>query len=217
MDSVPPEVLDLVVSSLGDEKKAPYAAISRKWQSAVERLTFKALKVSSTEFETFSKHMDSALRRCSLTTLEWLIVLPPYSEELANEQETEDEEEANNRVFDNGNCELLGELKRWEDDMDRVRTAPTLDIYLSVRSLSDTKWPWGVRLDRSLRRLSDWKELPKVRRSAGLSTGGISRTIEGLSLARVAAAFLSVRNLNLQLWDNEKRDHVARQKHRYGK
>ncbi|KAF2261301.1 hypothetical protein CC78DRAFT_546785 [Lojkania enalia] len=217
MESIPPEILSNIVSLLGDdERKAQYATISRSWQHVVERTTFKHLNLSSTEFENFSKYMRSGLRRCSLTNLEWTIILPERAQDGHNEHEIELERKDENKSFTNGIHEIVGELECWEKDTGSVKTGPTLVLQLCVQSCSNDRRRLKDLEKIPLNLLND-REFPKIQRPVEFySTSSSPRIINGPSIAKISTSFQTLRNLYIQLFDNEKIDQAARQRQRYG-
>ncbi|KAF2635479.1 hypothetical protein P280DRAFT_511132 [Massarina eburnea CBS 473.64] len=55
MDSLPPEIISEIVEAANDSspKLSAYASISKTWQDAVERRTFRSLEFNMTEIDTF--------------------------------------------------------------------------------------------------------------------------------------------------------------------
>ncbi|OJD34801.1 f-box domain cyclin-like [Diplodia corticola] len=158
MDRLPPEILSLIVSFLADDPPettspspspspyspsnhsalAPYAPLSRPWQAAVEAVTFRRLRVQSTELAAFAARLGGnnstdadarhahahRHRRAALAELRYEVLLPGYSTDRAAKFERRREREANAEVFGEAVRGLFGVLGGWEreaEDRDRDR------------------------------------------------------------------------------------------------
>ena len=92
MEQIPQEIYDRIATHLGDTGKRfsqpvshaestfnrpVLATTSRKWQCAIERRSFRALELRSTELDEFETIMTSTRRRY-LRVLRYYIVLPAY-------------------------------------------------------------------------------------------------------------------------------------------
>ena len=220
MDSLSPEILTSIISFIDrSDKLAAYATISRKWQPIIERYTFKTLDISSHDFTQFARILSTSHRRSSLTRLDWNILLPPFGEdeELTSDSETEAEQQENNEIFSIRIRELLNILKSWELEFLSVKTARALAIQVSAKSAFGDEWSNQRRFQRSLLQLLGDEKLPVVERPIGFyATSNFPRQVEGASIAKIASAFRNLEQLHLQLYDNEKRNHLVRQQHRYG-
>lgn len=77
---------------------SPYAVISNKFRVAIERGTFKRLRVNNEELEAFVQVLTPS-RRGFLRFLSYIIVLPPVDAALSQRYEGPTETEAVSKVF----------------------------------------------------------------------------------------------------------------------
>ena len=79
MDRLPHDIYEEICTYLDrtSYNRPALATVSRQWQNAIERLTFKELRIDSTEIDTFKRFLDG--HRCRfLNRLKFLVVLPSY-------------------------------------------------------------------------------------------------------------------------------------------
>jgi hypothetical protein len=112
------------------------ATISWKWQRAIERRSFRALELKSTELDEFETIITGARRRY-LRVLRYQIVLPTYS--LGSRQlfERHDDRKANNEVFSGAIHRFFRIFKSWED-RSSDRSAYSIQLHIRILySLTD--------------------------------------------------------------------------------
>ncbi len=94
-------------------KLPPFATISRDWQYSVERRTFHALRVHSTDVANFQA-MCIGHRRSTLALLTYDVVLPTYDDTVCTHRELDKENRTNDEAFTQAIERLFGVLKSWE-------------------------------------------------------------------------------------------------------
>lgn len=114
MDSLPLELLAIIVSLLDPSERARYATISRQWQAAVERLTFRSVRLKSIDLKRFSD-VFVGHRRAALTELDYHVILPSYSENSCAKFENEKDKSLNNEAFTKAIHSLFGILHCWDE------------------------------------------------------------------------------------------------------
>ena len=227
MDSLPLEILTLIINA-GDHsvKKAPFAALSKTWQAAMERYTFAQLYVQTREQAEFQRILAPANRRSALAHLRWRVTLPPYprnSDDGDAAPETVDEQRENDVLFTKGVVDLLALLASWEKQAPGVKTAKMLTLELSAQAEEPNFTEWGNdsvhsnRFMRSLLRLRGDEPLPLLERPVALVIDPYCpRNIEGVSIGKIACAFSNLVQANVKLFDGEKLDPKLRQQQRFG-
>lgn len=119
MVHLPQEVVAKVAGYLperheGKRIRPALATLSRSWQSAIEPLTFKSLRITSDDLgEFYPAFANYKPRRRYLRDLRLEIVLPPYSDEDCANYETADDRAANDDVFSRFLSAFLQELSQW--------------------------------------------------------------------------------------------------------
>ncbi|KAK4987211.1 hypothetical protein LTR50_004812 [Elasticomyces elasticus] len=209
-------------------KLPPFATISRAWQFAIERLTFRSICLHSNELDFFealcTRHKH---RRSALLQLDFCTALPPLAKGAASRAENDQERQSNDESFTQAVRALFELLKAWEDDGED-RAAPPLQLILSdpfvasrdsqVRRLdTDTESfhqqqlvnrndVFAHRYDHSVVGLKPHVELPSLRRVARFqaSADGL-HTIDMGTVARIAASFSNLQSIRWNLDDNERR------------
>ena len=81
----------------------------KKRQTAIERLTFEELCITSTELDTFSLIVRKHRRRF-LNRLRFIVVLPSYDEDSRCKFENADDRSKNNQAFTNAFSQLFSIL-----------------------------------------------------------------------------------------------------------
>ncbi|RSL47543.1 hypothetical protein CEP53_009883 [Fusarium sp. AF-6] len=92
------------------------ATISRPWQEAIERQTFRQLRLRSTDLDGFEKIVRGSRRRY-LGTIFYTIVLPEYDADARCRFEREPDRRANDKAFTKALSNLFGILKAWGDEI----------------------------------------------------------------------------------------------------
>lgn len=145
MDSLPQDIIDHIISYLTPRKKKPQrtpdkdeealpplaplaGAISSPVQYAVERQTFKNIKITSEELLEFERFLTPR-RRCLLNGLAFTVILPTYDGEAAQRPESPEERAANDECYTEAISPLFRILKSWEvEDPDSVTYRLALTI-----------------------------------------------------------------------------------------
>ena len=155
MDTLPQDIIDEIISSLLPEDwepsdpynqrrkwrlLSPLATLSPLFQAAVERMTFKYIKINSDEISEFKK-LFTRSRRLYLSKLTFTVILPSYDSVAALRAESPDEWKANDESYTDATLSLFQILKSWElEDPGLVNYRLTLCIN-HPESPSDTHWP----------------------------------------------------------------------------
>jgi hypothetical protein len=166
MDKWPQEIYEHVVSFLEERVRVAdvpvlpaVAAVSRSFQYAVERRTFKQLHkhLTDTELDKLQQILTPR-RRHILRSLSAGIVLPSYPPELYSEFETNEDRQANNASATATLRRLFEIIASWDADTPHDQVTPSLCLIIHwVSSLSDERTsyrrsypdmlPSGVRPD----------------------------------------------------------------------
>ena len=88
----------------------PLATVSRKWQHAIEKRTFREVTVRSDEIDRF-RATCTGYRRHWVTFLRYNVVLPTYSDQACARFERASDKAANDEAFTRAIELLLGTLK----------------------------------------------------------------------------------------------------------
>ena len=219
-----------------------YANISRAWQHAIERHTFRRISVRSSEMEEFSRIMVGP-RQNLLKRLEFDVILPAYPDKARAKFETEEEKQVNDRVFTKAIKDLFALLRSWHDDHFRTNAdgggddAPverSFDLCLrdcyspsddGIRGWKSSVRTWRRKIgcdlsihryESSVVRLESIEGFPEVPQISHFSKAQSVRQIEPRSLAMIASKLPSLNSFLWGLWDNEKRRPRIRQQRRFG-
>ncbi|KAK1459930.1 hypothetical protein CMEL01_02929 [Colletotrichum melonis] len=165
METLPQELVDDIVSYLLPQQRpeatlkpydtrmrpiwpiAPIATVSRRLQAAVEKATFRSLKITSDEFPKFIELLTPA-RRYHLISLIVTITLPPYDDAASHRAESPEERLINDKCYSSGIRTLFQILRGWEDEDAKTISCPLALFINHPESPSDTPWPtkyvpWG--------------------------------------------------------------------------
>lgn len=150
MQRLAQETCDLIALYIESQSQASsahtlsaLAATSRIWQKAVERTTFRDLKLSSTDLGDFEKIVTGA-RRTYVRLVRYAIILPPYSTDLRQTFERPRDRDANDEACNEAIHGLLQTLRSWEqaDDFER-RGSITLELSdISSPTDHQPQYPW---------------------------------------------------------------------------
>lgn len=121
MDKLPQEIINNIAASLpaqnGQASSRPaLATASRAWYHAIERLTFRAITITSDELDHFKTVFSSPRRRSLLKSLVLNVVLPAYSDEACAMHVKADERARNDACATSALKALLAELAAWPKD-----------------------------------------------------------------------------------------------------
>ncbi|KAI8711659.1 hypothetical protein NCS52_01430000 [Fusarium sp. LHS14.1] len=155
MDTLPQDIIDHIVSYLLARRskprkpyaylhhhlsRAPLATVSRRLQTAVERWTFRDMRINSDELEKFIQLLTPS-RRTFLAGLEFIPMLPTYKDAAGTRAESPAERAANDESYTQAVQSLLETLKAWEEeDPHSVNYRLKLSINIP-QSPSDRAWP----------------------------------------------------------------------------
>lgn len=153
MDTISQEIIDRIVEQFVPEEPyyvdpenvpekeslASYACISRRFQYAVERLTFKQIHIKSTELDTLKENFQEkgGLRRLFLKELWLTVILPEYEEKYYGRLEREPDQEANNATLTEAVTLLFEELTRWDSQGGNGRGKASILFDIDAWSPSD--------------------------------------------------------------------------------
>ena len=231
------------ISERGQALLPAYATISRSWQYAIERQTFREIAIKSNELVDFSRIVVSH-RREFLRRVELIVILPTYTDKACAKFETDEDKQLNNQVFTKAIKDLLALLRSWHDEFlaignEGVTPSPQ-SLLLCIGDCYSPKDCWYRGWETYQEDLREWKlgrrrDLFEHRFSSSLlwleSTEGIqdipqissfhrspgNRDIEPRSLAMIASKFPNLNSFRWRLKDNEKRDPQLRQQLRFGR
>ncbi|KAM5349617.1 hypothetical protein ACJ41O_006122 [Fusarium nematophilum] len=164
METLPQDIVDHIVSYLlpkdfykprkpyakrkrPSQPLAPLATLSHRLQAAVERLTFRHIKVTSEELAEFGRLFTPA-RRGLLSNLIFTVILPPYDDAATLRAESPEERAANDRAYTKAIQSLFQFLGSWEKDDLRIVGSLLILSINHPESPSDFPWPsrvapWG--------------------------------------------------------------------------
>lgn len=240
MDQLPPELISVIVSHLDREAIGPYASLSRQWQVAVESITFRHLRLDSTDLNQFQRRLSIQHRRAALETLDYFASLPAYSDDRCAKVERRREREANNAAFTEAVNSLFTILKNWEEDGNhRRRAGRPITLNLCALSPTDIAAPRPYddmgehRYERSILTLLDPCSLPQIERvvsfsalstrapqykwsSLGWNLECKPRTLRAASVAQIGSKFPNLTSIKWELEDCAFTEDTIRHKYRKG-
>jgi hypothetical protein len=240
MDSLAPELLDAIIELLDPSDLLRCCTVSQRWQSSVERLTFRDIRLKSTDLERFSDIFSDHRRREVLATIEYHVILPPYDDKRCDLLETAEDMDSNNEAFTEAFHGLFGILHAWGHDngqraSNQTRGCP-IKLKLAVYSPTDypfrhgmDKWEtrrlwqqtafFGPQYEYSFLRLLQ-EELPtvlRIWRFEAMRATLRPRNVEGAALAAIAAKLPDLESIDWQINDDDKKFPLLRQQRRYGR
>ncbi|CAJ2513905.1 Uu.00g020240.m01.CDS01 [Anthostomella pinea] len=133
MDRLPQEIYDEIGALLHDPAfcRPALATVSRQWQIAIERQTFRNIRLRSTDLGCFQQIVQHRRRRY-VNAINYLIVLPGYSDEKRRQFEREDDRRANDEVFTTVVHRLFHRLEHWDVSKDGFIKFCLRDVYSSA-------------------------------------------------------------------------------------
>ncbi|KAI0012088.1 hypothetical protein F4779DRAFT_626190 [Xylariaceae sp. FL0662B] len=134
MNRLPQEIYDEIATFLqGPAFDRPaLATISCQWQTAIERHTFRSILLRSTDLDRFQEIVQNDRRRY-VNVVNYLIVLPAYTDQERCRFEREDDRRANDEAFTAAIYRLFHILKSWDACKDGYIELGLRDVY----SISD--------------------------------------------------------------------------------
>ncbi|KAH6973569.1 hypothetical protein BKA56DRAFT_634630 [Ilyonectria sp. MPI-CAGE-AT-0026] len=247
MDRLPQEIYNEIGTCFADEEENPryvlsspltverpaLATISRPWQQAIEKQTFRKLRLRSTDLDRFEKTVTGSRRRF-LSGIRFVIVLPGYPAEARGRFERETDRQANDKAFTDAVNGLFRILGSWDEGRDGLETgysiqldieavySPTDDFHngsrgaprrierLDVAELENEEEVrrrdlQDRRFQYSYIQLLHPAELPVVRAIAGFNTTVMKRTLAHRTAVDIAAKLPNLRSGNWLMDDTEQR------------
>lgn len=147
MNRLPQELYDTIGACFSDRyedgrivpyldppfKRPALATVSRRWQTAIERQTFRHISLKSTDLDAFEKIVRGDRRRF-LRSIQYTIVLPTYGKLSCGRFEREPDRLANDNAFTIALHGLFRILRSWDDGKDFIKSncsfrLDILDVY----------------------------------------------------------------------------------------
>ncbi|KAI9642413.1 hypothetical protein NHQ30_009218 [Ciborinia camelliae] len=216
MERIPQEVLNRIVELLPDRHEhklalPALATVSRAWQQAAERLTFRSLHINSKELDIFTSVFSSTsmIRRRFLRNLKFDILLPSYSDAACANYETEHNRTANSDVASLHISSAIQQLSQWPTDgnlsfiiniyspMDSShRGQEKLIGDMNAAEMGSRQDIFGERYRYSYIRLSntDYPSVPCV--TSFMPPQGTTRFLDPSSLVKLTATFPNLQRIN---------------------
>lgn len=108
-----PELIAPILSFLDPNDLINYATVSKSWQLAVERCTFRKIHLKSTELDRFEDIFVVRHRRAALAVLSYDIILPTYSIHQCARFETKEDKRLNNEALMESLHRIFSLLHSW--------------------------------------------------------------------------------------------------------
>ncbi|KAM5364055.1 hypothetical protein ACJZ2D_011672 [Fusarium nematophilum] len=235
MDKLPYALVSLIVSCLLEDDEgtrkpwskpppiAQYASISRAWQDAVERHTFSHVKVKSDDFSRFEAAFRHAHRRQAVSSINYEIVLPAYSQGRCWKFERPREHAENKAAFSRAVHAFFSSLHAWQEEEAisgasvSVSRPIALNMTACCRLDSGALQRKGIGLYRMdgnfLDFVEPWSVLPKLKRVSDLSIGDSIRPLHPDAVFKIIEALPSVETLGIHMlepgprWEDTRREH----------
>ena len=211
MNRLPQEIYDEIATWGVERANRPnLATVSRQWQMAVERITFRQIYLTSSDLMEFKK-IVSGHRLRFLGTILYSIVLPPHNKESHGPFQGTRHHQANYEAFTAAIYDLFSILRSWDDvEYSMMSTysirLEILDIYSPMRDgISsyvfrqelDVVSPHMVERESYLHllRSDEWPVVPAIN-----SLGVHLRSMRALSSQVYAEAVRKLPNLRIIDW-----------------
>jgi hypothetical protein len=241
MNDLPSPLLVDIISLLdpSEQPLSSYCTVSKQVQFAVERRTFRYIRLKSTDLKRFEEIFWDYNRREALAQIDYNVILPSYSDKRCASYERAKDKDLNNEAFTEAVHALFRILHSWEQETGAKRSnwlrgcpiklklavySPTDRPYRSEdnkqarEKLEDGRDLFEKRYENSfLRLLQD--ELPIVLRITGFEfprTLETPRHVEGAALAAIAAKLPNLELIKWQIEDKDKKSPLLQQQRRYG-
>lgn len=133
MNNMPQDIHDEIAAMLHSQSEdlPSLATVSRKWQSAVERQTFRRIVLRSTDLERFQTIVRGR-RRAYVNIIHYQVVLPAYSDAERCRFERGDTRQTNDDAFTAAIHGLLSIMESWDVCKDGYVQLHLRDTYLSA-------------------------------------------------------------------------------------
>ncbi|KAJ2891387.1 hypothetical protein MKZ38_000513 [Zalerion maritima] len=158
MNRLPQDIFDEIAALLQspDFDGPALATISRQWQRAIERHTFRNIRLRSTDLDRFQDVVQQDRRRY-VHAIDYLVILPTYGGEERCRFEREVDRQANDEAFTAAIYGLFYRLESWDVSKDGHIRLYLRDIYSNAdhpslrRSCSSRELKNFLRVDRTRR------------------------------------------------------------------
>jgi hypothetical protein len=198
----------------------------RSFQFAIERYTFRSIRLKSSDLALFSTIYSPPHRRAALDNISYDVILPSYSLNRITKFENASEKEANNAALARAVQELFEILHSWGKQQGR-----NISLKLRAYSPTDPAYRRDLKLS-SHQQFNDLKEhryersilqptfssIPSVSRIFSfISTDGItcSRPISPATIVSITAALPALKAVNWKFSDDEKKYPELRERQRH--
>lgn len=242
LGELPLELFAIILSFLDRNELFRYVTVSRLWQHAIERYTFREIYLKSTDTKYFSDKVVGH-RRTALKKLNYHVILPTYSDHHCAKFETKKDKQMNNEALTESIHQLFSILRSWNQTASEgaatCQSGPFLSLTLDAYSMMDICHRNSVdfneqrmqsqvaggrqdlvehRYEHSFLQVLRIDELPELPCISQFHSFRLyyRRRIEGSSLAGIAARLPNLQNIFWAVNDDEKKYPSVRQQHRFG-
>ncbi|KAI2466184.1 hypothetical protein F4781DRAFT_406595 [Annulohypoxylon bovei var. microspora] len=188
---------------------APYAVLSRRWQSAVEPWTFSSIKLRDTELDTFATIFAVSHRRTLLRRLNYNVSLPTHGDSRHGFTQ-------NQAALKNSILKLLNVLKGWDNVDARLELQVVVEWDIDT-SQGPIDLHFNVLNSSSSRRylMLDAAELPTVQCVASLYIAASpGRALHPTTMCQLAGTLPHLEKLKLEVLDPVNKRRQMRKDHR---
>jgi hypothetical protein len=224
-----------------EQPMAVYSTVCREWQTVIERSTFSMLRLNPSKLDDFERIVAGS-RRSYVRTIQLDVILESYSVEARTRVENDEDRRRNDEIFTQMMDRTFKILHTWSEDKvavhgialsmcafswDDIAAKPYQETQdrrraraLGSRDIHDR------RFERSYVGFVDenndepGEQLETVSRVTNLKVGcgwGVRyRYISPFASTVIASKLPHLHDLELWLWDNEKKDAVLREGSRQG-
>ena len=207
---IPPELLNRILSYLDREQFIQYVTVSKSWQYAVERHTFRRIQLGATELQYFSD-IFVGHRRAALAELSFVFA-PTANTEVKGDPQLFSQAltDAVHRLFSvlHPQNEVPGE----ETAIRRRGTSVSLILHVILDIELPLRGQWDYL---RILRIDELPELPQISSFAAVQMHR-EECIEGSSLIGMAAKLPNLKNFRCRVDARQRKSPVLRQKYRFG-
>ncbi|KAH8911772.1 hypothetical protein BR93DRAFT_932897 [Coniochaeta sp. PMI_546] len=215
MARLPQEICDQVAALSSDDtggvpdfKRAGLATISRTWQMAFERQTFKRIRLKSTELESFEQ-IVTGHRRHFLENLDYSIVLPTYSDGARGLFERGPDRLTNDEAFTAAIHGLFRILQTWNERDDGTIQFRIEAVYSPADESRFCRYQYSyVRLLRP-------EELPEISVISAFRTRSMPRALDPRVPIDIAVKLPNLQDTYWHIRDSERRYPALRRRNRH--
>lgn len=237
-----PELIALILIFLDLDELKNYVTVSKSWQYAVERCTFRTIHLKSTDLDLF-RDIFVDHRRAALADLSYDVILPTYSDHQCARFETDEDKRYNNEALTEAIHRLFSILHSWNQeiahgtrtskqtrsisfklnayspmDVDHRENVDVEDQRFQAQLAGGRKDLFDHRYEHSFLRVLKLAELPELLQVTSFYAEELcyNRRIEGSSLAGIAGKLPNLETIVWAVNDDEKGYPDIRRQHRYG-